>query len=96
MAVAAAHAVHHHGLQRVVIADFDVHHGNGTEDILAGDDRALMVSFFQHPFFPYSGDQNPASNMLNVPVAAYPRGMDLRDVIELTWIRPLARCVLHI
>ncbi len=57
--------------KRVAMVDFDVHHGNGTEDILAGDDRALMVGFFQHPFYPFSGDQAPAANMLNVPVAAY-------------------------
>jgi acetoin utilization deacetylase AcuC-like enzyme len=41
----------------VAVVDFDVHHGNGTEDILAGDERALMVSIFQHPFYPYSGDR---------------------------------------
>ena len=70
VAIAAKYALQRYNLQRVAVIDFDVHHGNGTEDILAGDDRALMVSFFQHPFFPYSGDQNPASNMLNVPVAA--------------------------
>ena len=55
VAVAARHALDVHGLQRVAIIDFDVHHGNGTEDIIAGDDRVLMVSFFQHPLYPYSG-----------------------------------------
>ena len=86
VAIAAKYALQRYNLQRVAVIDFDVHHGNGTEDILAGDDRALMVSFFQHPFFPYSGDQNPASNMLNVPVAAYTRGMDVREIIEMTWM----------
>ena len=55
VAVAAAHALEHYGLQRVAIADFDVHHGNGTEDIFRDDERVLMVSTFQHPFYPYSG-----------------------------------------
>ena len=55
VAVAARHALDVHGLQRVAVIDFDVHHGNGTEDIIAGDDRVLMCSFFQHPLYPYSG-----------------------------------------
>lgn len=86
VAVAAKYALQRHNLQRVAVVDFDVHHGNGTEDILAGDMRALMVSIFQHPFYPFSGDQNPAPNMLNVPVAAYTRGMDIRELIEMTWM----------
>lgn len=86
IAVAARHALERHGLKRVAVADFDVHHGNGTEDILAGDPRALMVGFFQHPFYPYSGTEDPAPNMLNLPVAAYTRGMDIRELIEHTWI----------
>ena len=49
-AIAAKYALERHGLKRVAIVDFDVHHGNGTEDIVAGDDRSLMVSFYQHPF----------------------------------------------
>ena len=45
-----------------------------------------MCSFFQHPFYPYSGDQNPAPNMCNVPVPAYSKGMDIREVVEMMWI----------
>jgi acetoin utilization deacetylase AcuC-like enzyme len=63
-----------------------VHHGNGTENILSNDPRVLMVGFFQHPFYPYSGTENPASNMLNVPVPAYTRGMDVRELIEAIWM----------
>jgi acetoin utilization deacetylase AcuC-like enzyme len=55
VAVAARYALERHGLERVAIVDFDVHHGNGTEDILAGDERVLMVGLFQHPFYPGSG-----------------------------------------
>ena len=86
VAVAAKYALQRHNLQRVAVIDFDVHHGNGTEDILAGDERAQMCSFFQHPFYPYSGDQNPAPNMCNVPVPAYSKGMDIREVVEMMWI----------
>jgi acetoin utilization deacetylase AcuC-like enzyme len=86
VAIAAKHALDRHGLKRVAVVDFDVHHGNGTEDILAGDDRALMVSFFQHPFYPYNGAENPAPNMVNVPVPAYTRGMEIRELVETFWI----------
>ncbi|QNP49438.1 histone deacetylase family protein [Diaphorobacter aerolatus] len=86
VAIAAKYVLDRHHLKRVAIVDFDVHHGNGTEDILAGDDRTLMVSIFQHPFYPYSGDQNPASNMVNVPVPAYTKGMDIREIVEMMWM----------
>ena len=86
VSVAAKYALERYNLKRVAVVDFDVHHGDGSEDILSGDDRVLMVGIFQHPFYPFSGDQNPASNMLNVPVAAYTRGMEVREIIEMTWI----------
>jgi len=86
VAIAALHALQRHQLKRVAIVDFDVHHGNGTENILAGDNRVLMVSFFQHPFYPFSGDQEPAANMLNLPVAAYTKGMDIRELVEMMWM----------
>jgi acetoin utilization deacetylase AcuC-like enzyme len=86
VAVAAKYAVERHGLKRVAVVDFDVHHGNGTEDILSGDERVLMVSFFQHPFYPHSGTENPAANMLNIPVAAYTKGMDVRELVDTYWV----------
>ena len=60
VAVAARHALEAHGLKRVAIIDFDVHHGNGTENIFKDDPRVLMVSIFQHPFYPYSGESLPS------------------------------------
>ena len=89
VAVAARHALEAHGLERVAIIDFDVHHGNGTEDIFAGDERVLMVSTFQHPFYPYSGTDNPAANMLNVPLPAGTRGEGFREVVESKWVPAL-------
>ena len=86
VSVAAKYALERYNLKRVAVVDFDVHHGDGSENILSGDDRVLMVGIFQHPFYPFCGDQNPASNMLNVPVAAYTRGMEVREIIEMTWI----------
>ena len=86
VALAALHALEHHGLQRVAIVDFDVHHGNGTEDIVAGDDRILMVSFYQHPFYPYGGSTSGAANLVNVPVPANTRGATIREVVETQWL----------
>jgi len=86
VAIAARYALERHGLKRVAVVDFDVHHGNGTEDILSGDGRVLMVGIFQHPFYPYSGTEHPAANMLNLPVPAYTRGMDVREMIEAEWM----------
>jgi acetoin utilization deacetylase AcuC-like enzyme len=86
VAVAALHALEVRGLERVAIVDFDVHHGNGTQDIVAGDDRILMVSFFQHPLYPYCGTEPAAANLLNLPVPAYTRGPVIRDLIEAHWM----------
>jgi acetoin utilization deacetylase AcuC-like enzyme len=89
VAVAARHALEHHGLERVAIIDFDVHHGNGTEDIFADDERALMVSTFQHPFYPYSGTDDPAPNMVNVPLPAGAGSQAFRDAVERHWLPAL-------
>jgi acetoin utilization deacetylase AcuC-like enzyme len=91
VAVAARHALDVHGLQRVAIVDFDVHHGNGTEDIIAGDERVLMVSFFQHPLYPYSGAVPKGTNMVNVPVDPYTRGAAVRQAITDHWLPALER-----
>ena len=86
VAIGALHALERHRLTRVAIVDFDVHHGNGTEEILAGDERVLMASFFQHPFYPYTGTENVAPNMLNVPLPAGTRGDVVRTVVDETWL----------
>ena len=89
VAVAARHALDVRGLERVAIIDFDVHHGNGTEDIVAGDERILMASIFQHPLYPYSGAVPKGDNMVNVPVPPYTRGPAIRALIEENWIERL-------
>ncbi|RFO95103.1 deacetylase [Rhodoferax lacus] len=86
VAVAALYALERHGLQRVAIIDFDVHHGNGTEDIVAGDARILMASFFQHPFYPFGGTTSTAGNLLNVPVPARTAGDAIRALVSDTWL----------
>ena len=86
VAIAAKYALERHGLKRVAIVDFDVHHGNGTEDIVAGDQRILMVSFYQHPFYPIGGSLSDAGNLVNLPVSAYTKGMEIRELIESAWM----------
>ncbi len=89
VAIAARYALERHGLQRVAIIDFDVHHGNGTEDIVSGDERILMLSFFQHPFYPYSDTLSTANNMVNVPVPAYSKGDVVRALVQEQWMARL-------
>jgi acetoin utilization deacetylase AcuC-like enzyme len=86
IAVAARHGIEAWGLKRVAIVDFDVHHGNGTEEIFADDPHVLMVGTFQHPFYPYCGTENPASNMCNVPLRAGTRGDVFREVVSEIWL----------
>ncbi len=89
--IAARHALEVRGLERVAIVDFDVHHGNGTEDIVAGDERILMVSIFQSGLYPNSGDHPLGRNMVNVPVPAYTRGPRVRELVEALWLPALDR-----
>jgi acetoin utilization deacetylase AcuC-like enzyme len=89
VAVGAMHALERYGLERVAIIDFDVHHGNGTEDIFSDDERVVMASIFQHPFYPYSGTDDPAPNMANVPLPAGSDGRALRAAVEKVWLPAL-------
>jgi acetoin utilization deacetylase AcuC-like enzyme len=89
VAVAVRHAVHEHGLERVAVIDFDVHHGNGTEDIFEDDEHVLMASIFQHPFYPYSGADDPARNMVNVPLPAGAGSREFREAVTQAWIPAL-------
>lgn len=86
IAVAAAHALKAHDLSRVAIIDFDVHHGNGTEDCFSGNDQVLMASIFQHPYYPYSGTDNESFNMLNVPMPRSSGSEEFRAVVNETWM----------
>ncbi len=86
VAVAARHALDVRGLSRVAIIDFDVHHGNGTEDIIAGDERVLMASIFQDRLYPFSGGVPKGTNMVNLPIPAYTKGMEIRELIEANWM----------
>jgi acetoin utilization deacetylase AcuC-like enzyme len=85
-AVGIRHALDGLGLERVALADFDVHHGNGSEDILAGDDRVLMVSTFQRALYPFNGEQPLGANLCNIGLDPYSGGEALRHAVEHEWL----------
>lgn len=89
VAIAVKHALDVRGLRRVAVVDFDVHHGNGTEEALRDEPRALMVSFFQHPFYPYTEPQPDTPNRVNVPVPARSGGDAVRRLVADRWLPAL-------
>ncbi|NBW01647.1 MAG: histone deacetylase family protein [Betaproteobacteria bacterium] len=91
IAIAAHHALAEYELKRILIVDFDVHHGNGTEEIFADDDRVLMVSTFEHALYPFSGDIPLGNNMVNVPLAAYSDGQAMRRAVTEHWLPAIER-----
>jgi acetoin utilization deacetylase AcuC-like enzyme len=89
VAIAARHALEVHGLERVAIVDFDVHHGNGTDESFRDDPRVLMASFFQHPFYPYTEPTPVTANSVNIPVPAYSGGEVVRKIVLEQWLPAL-------
>lgn len=89
VAVGAAHALAAHGLQRVAIVDFDVHHGNGTEDIFRDEPRVLFCSSFQHPYYPFSGADTSSAHILNLPLPAGTDGAGFQHAVAATWLPAL-------
>ena len=89
VAVGAAHALEAHGLERVCVLDFDVHHGNGTEDQFHDDPRVMLCSTFQHPYYPYCGSDSGNDHIINVPLAAMTDGRGFRAAVERVWLPAL-------
>ena len=89
VAVAAAHALEQHGLQRVAIADFDVHHGNGTDEIFNRDERVMLCSTFRHPYYPYAGADSGNEHIINVPLPAGASGEIFRAAVSTHWLPAL-------
>ncbi len=89
VAVAAAHALEHHGLERVAIVDFDVHHGDGTEAIFRDDARVMLCSAFQHPFYPFTGADTHSERIINVPLKAATGSEAYRAAVSSAWFDAL-------
>lgn len=85
IAIAARHALTVHGLSRVAVVDFDVHHGNGTQDVLWDEPRALFISSHQSPLYPGTGaasERGGSNNVLNLPLAPGSDGAAMRRAYQ--------------
>ncbi|MBT9475622.1 MAG: histone deacetylase family protein [Polaromonas sp.] len=89
VAVGIRHALAAHGLQRVALIDFDVHHGNGSEDIFRGDERVLMCSIFEQGIYPFTGDNATGANMVNVGLPSRSGSDKFRDAVSQHWLPAL-------
>jgi acetoin utilization deacetylase AcuC-like enzyme len=82
IAVGVAHAMSQYKIKRVAIFDFDVHHGDGTEDIFASNPNVMLCSTFQHPFYPHHGAETRSNNMINVPIKAKTSREDFKKAFQ--------------
>lgn len=89
VAVGVAHAIHQHHLQHVAIMDFDVHHGNGSEEIFRDNPHVMLCSTFQHPFYPYCGADSGSQRMINVPLQRGADGVAFRKAVTDYWLPAL-------
>lgn len=89
VAVGIRHALDVHGLQRVALIDFDVHHGNGSEDIFRGDERVLMCSIFERGLYPFTGDDAVGPNMVNVGLPSRSGSEAFRAAVTERWLPAL-------
>lgn len=89
VAVGIRHALTQHGLERVALIDFDVHHGNGSEDIFRGDERVLMCSIFEQGIYPFSGENATGPNMVNVGMPSRSSGDVFREAVRTQWLPAL-------
>jgi len=89
IAAAALYAVEVLGMDRVAVVDFDVHHGNGTEDIVHDNPHVLFCSTFQHPFYPGSFRPSVDGQLVNVPLPAGTASATYREAITARWLPAL-------
>ncbi len=86
VAVGAAYALEVYGLERIAVIDFDVHHGDGTEEIFRDEPRVMFCSSFQHPFYPFTGAETDLPNIFNLPLPAGTGGAVWREAIQEKWL----------
>lgn len=86
IAVGAAYALEAFELERIAVVDFDVHHGNGTEDTLHWDSRVLFCSSYQHPYYPFTVPDSSRSNVVHMPMHAGTSGEEFREWVLQYWM----------
>jgi acetoin utilization deacetylase AcuC-like enzyme len=89
VALGVRHALDKYGLERVAIIDFDVHHGNGTQDIFQDEKRVLLCSSFEHPFYPGYDEEMDNEHIINVPLAPGTQGEFFREAVAAAWFEKL-------
>ncbi len=89
IAIGALHALAAHGLKRVVMVDFDVHFGNGSSDILAGNPQVLLLSSCQFPLYPLAEIPQAAPNEVNIVLPEGSDGVAFRSAVEKQWLPAL-------
>ncbi len=89
IAVGIRHALTEHGIQRVALIDFDVHHGNGSEDIFRDDERVIMCSIFEQGIYPFTGENATGTNMVNVGLPSRSGSEKFREAVSTHWIPAL-------
>lgn len=91
IAVAIKHTIANYGLERVALVDFDVHHGNGSEDILFDDPHVLMCSSFEKDIYPFCGDVPKSENMINISLPSRSGSKAFREAITTHWLPALEK-----
>jgi acetoin utilization deacetylase AcuC-like enzyme len=91
IAVGVAHALTQYKIKRVAIIDFDVHHGDGTEDIFRYNPQVMLCSTFQHPFYPHRGFDTRTKTMINVPLAANANEIEYQQAFNLEFLPALTQ-----
>lgn len=92
VAVGAMHAIAEYRLERVAIIDFDLHHGDGTQDIFQNDPRVMLLSSFEFPLYPFHHDtvlSETPSNIVNSPLNAGDGGKQFREMVQSIWLPKL-------
>ena len=89
VAVGVMHAMEEHGLSRMAIVDFDVHHGNGTQEIFQHNDHVMLCSSFEHPLYPGYEPESDNAHIINLPLAAGTNGEHFRKQTAAAWFDKL-------
>lgn len=91
IAIASEYAKKHYNLKRVAIVDFDVHHGNGTENIVKDKKGTLFCSSYQYPFYPFEMQESDKPPIINTPLDATTKGPEFREIIAAKWLPALRK-----
>ena len=91
IAIASEYVKKHFGIKRVAILDFDVHHGNGTENIVKDKKGTLFCSSYQYPFYPFEMLESDTPPIINTPLAATTKGFEFREIIAEKWLPQLEK-----